>query len=35
VQGGRWYAGVPIMAFGLAVLVLLFHPATNAALDDD
>jgi hypothetical protein len=35
VQSGRWYAGLPIMALGLAVLVLLFHPATNAALDDD
>ncbi|HEX4698898.1 MAG TPA: hypothetical protein VH857_06000 [Actinomycetes bacterium] len=35
VQSGRWYAGLPVMAIGLAVLVLLFHPATNAALDDD
>jgi hypothetical protein len=35
VQSGRWYAGLPIMALGLAVLVLLFHPATNEALDDD
>jgi uncharacterized membrane protein (DUF2068 family) len=35
VQSGLWYAGLPIMALGLAVLVLLFHPATNAALDDD
>jgi hypothetical protein len=35
VQGGRWYVGLPVMALGLAVLVLLFHPATNAALDDD
>ena len=35
VQSGRWYAGLPIMALGLAVLVLLFHQATNAALDDD
>jgi uncharacterized membrane protein (DUF2068 family) len=35
VQSGLWYAGLPIMALGLAVLVLLFHPATNVALDDD
>jgi hypothetical protein len=35
VQSERWYAGLPVMALGLAVLVLLFHPATNAVLDDD
>ena len=35
VQSERWYAGLPVMALGLVVLVLLFHPATNAALDDD
>ena len=35
VQGGRWYVGVPLLAAGVAVLVLLFHPATAAALEDD
>lgn len=35
VQGGRWYVGLPLLLLGVAVLVLLFAPATAAALDDD
>ena len=35
VQGGRWYVGLPLLALGVAVLVLLFAPATAAALDAD
>lgn len=35
LQGGRWYVGLPLLLLAVAVLALLFHPATNAALDDD
>jgi O-antigen/teichoic acid export membrane protein len=35
LQGGRWYAGVPLLVWALAVLGLLFAPATAAALDED
>ena len=35
VQGGRWYIGLPLLLLGVAVLVLLFAPATAAALDED
>ena len=35
VQGGRWYVGLPLLLLGVAVLVLLFAPATAAALDED
>ena len=34
VQGGRWYVGGPLLCWALAVLVLLFAPATSAALDE-
>jgi hypothetical protein len=34
VQGGRWYVGVPLIAWALAVLVLLFTPAVADRLDD-
>ena len=35
LQGGRWYVGLPLLALALAVLVLLFHPSTSIALDED
>jgi hypothetical protein len=35
LQGGVWYAGVPLLLWALAVLGLLFAPATAAALEDD
>ena len=35
LQGGVWYAGVPLLLWSLAVLGLLFAPATAAALEDD
>jgi O-antigen/teichoic acid export membrane protein len=35
LQGGRWYAGAPLLVWALAVLGLLFAPATAAALDED
>ncbi len=34
LQGGRWYVGVPLGALALLVIVLLFTPATGAALQD-
>jgi hypothetical protein len=34
VQGGRWYVGVPLIGWALAVLVLLFTPAVSEALED-
>ncbi|HEX7186703.1 MAG TPA: hypothetical protein VF423_00635 [Actinomycetes bacterium] len=34
VRGGRWYVGGPLLLVALAVLVLLFAPATDAALED-
>jgi hypothetical protein len=34
LQGGRWYVGVPLLVWAVAVLGLLFAPATNAALED-
>ena len=35
LQGGRWYVGAPLLVWALAVLGLLFSPATAAALDED
>jgi len=35
LQGGLWYAGAPLLLWALAVLGLLFAPATGAALDED
>jgi hypothetical protein len=35
LQGGLWYVGAPLLLWALAVLGLLFAPATAAALDDD
>jgi len=35
LQGGVWYAGAPLLLWALAVLGLLFAPATAAALEDD
>ena len=35
LQAHVWYAGVPLLLWALAVLVLLFAPATAAALDED
>ena len=34
VRGDRWYVGVPLAAWALAVLVLLFAPATDGALEE-
>jgi uncharacterized membrane protein (DUF2068 family) len=34
VRGGRWYVGGPLLLVALAVLALLFAPATDAALED-
>ncbi len=34
VQGGRWYVGAPLVAWALAVLVLLFTPAVADRLED-
>lgn len=34
LRGGRWYVGVPLLAWALVVLALLFAPATDAALED-
>ena len=34
VQGGRWYVGVPLIGWALAVLVLLFTPAVAERLED-
>ncbi len=34
VQGGRWYVGVPLVVWSLAVLVLLFTPAVADRLED-
>ncbi len=33
LQGGRWYAGLPLLALALTVLVLLFLPSTDRDLD--
>ena len=33
VQGGRWYVGAPLALWALVVLVLLFLPATDQALE--
>jgi len=35
LQADVWYAGIPLLLWALAVLLLLFAPSTNAALDDD
>ena len=34
LRGGRWYVGGPLVLYALVVLVLLFLPATEAALED-
>ena len=34
VRGGRWYVGLPLLLGALVVLVLLFAPSTDAALED-
>lgn len=34
LRGGRWYVGVPLLLWAVAVLALLFAPATDAALDE-
>ncbi|MBA2769398.1 MAG: hypothetical protein H0U35_09785 [Sporichthyaceae bacterium] len=34
LQGGRWYIGVPLSLWALTVLVLLFVPPTDAALQE-
>jgi hypothetical protein len=34
IQGGRWYVGLPLLGWAAAVLVLLFHPAVSAALEE-
>jgi hypothetical protein len=34
VRGGRWYVGVPLLLWALAVLVLLFAPSTDADLGE-
>ena len=34
VRGGRGYVGVPLAVLAVAVLVLLFTPATDAALEE-
>ena len=33
-QGGRWYVALPLALWALSVLVLLFAPPTDAALQD-
>lgn len=33
-RGGRWYVGLPLLAWSLAVLVLLFVRSTDAELQD-
>jgi hypothetical protein len=35
LQADVWYAGIPLLLWALAVLVLLFAPSTSAALDDN
>jgi uncharacterized membrane protein YoaK (UPF0700 family) len=35
LQGGRWYVGVPLLVWAVAVLGLLFAPGTAAELDED
>jgi len=34
VRGGRWYVGVPLLLWALAVLALLFAPGTDTALEE-
>jgi hypothetical protein len=34
VQGDRWYVGVPLILWALAVLVLLFTPAVAGVLEE-
>lgn len=34
LQGGRWYAGVPLLAAAAAVVVLLFSSSVNATLEE-
>ena len=35
LRGGRWYVGLPLLVWAVAVLGLLFAPATAADLDED
>jgi hypothetical protein len=35
LQGDVWYVGIPLLLWAIAVLVLLFAPATSAALGED
>ena len=35
LQGGRWYVGLPLLVWAVAVLGLLFAPGTAADLDED
>jgi uncharacterized membrane protein (DUF2068 family) len=34
LQGGRWYAGVPLLAAAAVVVVLLFSSSVNAELEE-
>jgi hypothetical protein len=34
VQGGRWYVGLPVAVWAVAVIVLLFTPTVAEALQD-
>jgi hypothetical protein len=34
VQSGRWYVGMPLILWALAVLALLFTPAVGEVLED-
>jgi uncharacterized membrane protein (DUF2068 family) len=34
LQGGRWYAGVPLLAVAAVVVVLLFSGSVNATLEE-
>jgi uncharacterized membrane protein len=34
LQGGRWYVGLPLLAWAAVVVVLLFSRAVNDALDE-
>jgi hypothetical protein len=34
LQGGRWYVGVPLLVWGIVVIVLLFSPAVATALEE-
>ena len=34
LQGGRWYVGLPLLLWAIAVTVLLFTPAVSHALEE-